>query len=175
VSDGQWLWAVNDIRPSLIRTESDEATYNLHVLIRFEMETAILSGQMKVGDIPGAWNEKYRKYLGVDVPDHARGCMQDVHWSAGLVGYFPTYTLGTLYAAQFFDKAVADLGGEAAVEEMFGRGEFGPLLGWLREKIHKVGKRVTAGELCKRITGKPLSAEPLLKHLKRKGKEFYGV
>ncbi len=172
VSDAQWLWAVNDVRPSHIRVEADEATYNLHVLLRFEMETAILSGQMAIKDLPGEWNSRMAKYLGLKVPDNARGCLQDVHWSAGLMGYFPTYTLGNLYAAQFFVQARKDLGD---LDAMFARGEFAPLLGWLRKNIHGHGQRFTAKELVQRITGKPLSHDALMTHLSAKAKQFYGV
>ncbi|HSZ56772.1 MAG TPA: carboxypeptidase M32, partial [Tepidisphaeraceae bacterium] len=171
VTDEQWYFAINDIRPSLIRTEADEATYNLHVLLRFEIEQALLNDQLKPADLPEAWNQKMRQYLGVVPPDDARGCLQDIHWSGGAIGYFPTYTLGNLYAAQFFEQAATDIPG---LDESFSRGDFAPLLGWLREKIHRHGKRFRAGELVRRVTGQDLSAEPLLRHLKRKG-ELYGV
>ena len=103
--------AINRVEPSLIRVEADEVTYNLHILIRFELEQALIGGGLAVDDLPGAWDEKYRSYLGISPPDDARGCLQDIHWAAGLVGYFPTYTLGNLYAAQLYAKADADLGG----------------------------------------------------------------
>jgi carboxypeptidase Taq len=172
VSEDQWYFAVNDVRPSLIRTEADEATYNLHVLIRFELEQAMISGDLPTKDVPGAWNERMKKYLGITPSDDAKGCLQDIHWSGGAIGYFPTYTLGNLYAAQFFEQAGKDLGDLAG---QFARGEFAPLLGWLREKIHSQGKRYTARELVKRVTGKELSAEPLLRHLRGKAKELYEV
>ena len=101
---------MNDVRPSLIRVEADEVTYNLHVLIRFELELAMIEGDLQVADLPGAWNEKYKKYLGITPPNDAEGVLQDVHWSGGLIGYFPTYSLGNLYAAQFFDQAGSELG-----------------------------------------------------------------
>ncbi len=172
VAEDQWYFAVNDVRPSLIRTESDEATYNLHILLRFELEKAMLTGDLKPADLPAAWNEKMQKYLGVNVPDDARGCLQDIHWSGGALGYFPTYTLGNLYAAQFFEQAGKDLGD---LQGQIGRGDFTPLLTWLRQNIHSHGKRYRADELVKRITGKPLSAEPLLKHLKSKASDLYKV
>ena len=172
VSEEQWVFAVNDVRPSYIRTEADEATYNLHVLIRFEMELAILTEELKIEDVPAAWNEKYKKYLGITPPDDARGCMQDVHWSAGLVGYFPTYTLGNLYSAQFFEKARQELGD---LDAMFAQGEFKTLLNWLRKNIHSQGSRYTPRELGKKVSGQDLQAEPLLKHLKKKAAELYGV
>jgi len=172
VSEEQWVFAVNDVRPSFIRTEADEVTYNLHVLIRFEMELAILTEELSIKDVPDAWNEKYKKYLGITPPDDARGCMQDVHWSAGLVGYFPTYTLGNLYSAQFFEKAGQDLGD---LNAMFAKGEFMPLLHWLRKNIHSQGSRYTPRELGKKVTGQDLQAQPLLHHLKKKAAELYGV
>jgi carboxypeptidase Taq len=150
VTFDQWIWAVNDVRPSFIRTEADEATYNLHTLIRFELEQAMLTGDIKPHDVPAEWKERYQKYL----------------------GYFPTYTLGNLYAAQFFEAARRDLGD---LDAMFAHGEFRPLLDWLRQNIHRHGKRYTAKQLVKRVTGKELSAEPLMNHLKRKAAELYGV
>jgi len=167
-----WVWAVNDIRPTFIRTESDEATYNLHILLRFEMETAMMSGDLSVGDIPGAWNEKMKKYLGITPPDDARGCLQDIHWSSGAIGYFATYTLGNLYGAQFCEQARKDLGD---LDAMFARGEFKPLLEWSRKNIHRHGRRYTAKQLVKRVTGKELSAEPLMNHLRTKARDLYQV
>ena len=167
-----FYFAVNDVRPSLIRVEADEATYNLHILIRFELEQALLNGDLPVADAPAAWNEKYRQYLGIVPPSNADGVLQDVHWSAGLVGYFPTYTLGNLYAAQFFAAADAELGG---LHAQFQRGEFQPLRGWLRDKIHRHGQRYSAAQLVKRITGKQLSSAPLLASLRGKYAELYGL
>ena len=167
--------ACNRVQPSLIRVEADEATYNLHIMIRFELERALLKGDLSADELPGAWNEKYREYLGVDVPDDARGCLQDIHWSMGALGYFPTYTLGNLYGAQFFEAATEALGGRDAVDALFARGEFGPMLDWLREHIHEPGKTFTSAELCERVTGKPLSADPLLRHLESKLLPIYGL
>ncbi len=164
--------AVNTAKPSLIRVEADEATYNLHVMIRFELERALLRGDLKVKDLPGEWNKRYKDYLGIDVPSDAKGCMQDVHWSFGLVGYFPTYTLGNLYAGQFWEKInqdIPDLG------RRMEKGDFAALKTWLNTNIHAHGKRYRAGELCQMLTGKPLSADPLLTHLQRKLDGVYGV
>jgi len=172
VSADRFLFAINDIRPSLIRTESDEATYNLHVLLRFEIETALLSGDLSVADLPGAWNEKMKMYLGVAPPDDARGCLQDVHWSHGAIGYFPTYTLGNLYSAQFFEQATKDI---PDLDGQLSRGQFEPLIQWLRQNIHEHGQRYRANELVQRITGGPLKPDALLNHLKRKAAEYYGV
>jgi carboxypeptidase Taq len=172
VAPEAFYFAINDVRPSLIRVEADEATYNLHILIRFELEQALLSGDLTADDAPMAWNDKYRQYLGVASPTDADGVMQDVHWSAGLVGYFPTYTLGNLYAAQFFAAADREVGGLRA---QFVRGEFQPLREWLRGKIHRYGQRYTSAELVKRVTGQELSSAPLMKHLQDKYGELYGV
>lgn len=167
-----FYFAINAVRPSLIRIEADEATYNLHILIRFELEQDLLSGQLAVRDLPAAWNEKYRSYLGVEPPNDADGVLQDIHWSAGLFGYFPTYSLGNLYAAQFYAQADRDLGGLA---RQFEAGEFAPLREWLANRIHRHGQRYTAGQLVERITGSPLSHEPLLAHLRGKLAPLYGL
>jgi carboxypeptidase Taq len=171
VSLDAFYFAVNDVRPSLIRVEADEATYNLHILIRFELEQAVLQDDLAVADLPGAWNEKYEKYLSVRPPNDAVGVLQDIHWSAGLIGYFPTYAFGNLYAAQMFAQAERDLGGLA---EMFARGEFRPLRNWLCEKVHRQGRKYPAAELIEKITGKPLSHAPLVEHLRRKLGPLYG-
>ncbi|HZY87544.1 MAG TPA: carboxypeptidase M32, partial [Gemmataceae bacterium] len=167
-----WLFAVNDVRPSFIRVEADEATYNLHILLRFELEQALVSGDLKPADVPGAWGEKFRASFGLTPPDDAHGCLQDIHWSMGGLGYFPTYTLGNLYAAQLMERARADLGD---LDGDFRRGEFGRLKGWLNEKVHRQGQRYRAAELCERITGRPLSHRPLLEYLRGKYAPLYGV
>ena len=172
VSLDDFHFAINDVRPSLIRIEADEATYNLHIIIRFELERAALRGDLSVADLPGAWREKYREYLGIEPPNDADGVLQDIHWSAGLIGYFPTYTLGNLYAAQFFQQADADLGG---IDDLLSRGEFGPLLQWLRERIHARGQCYSAAELADTVTGKPLTHQPLLDLLRRKFEPLYGI
>ena len=172
VSDDDWHFAVNDVRPSLIRTEADEATYNLHVMLRFELEQAMLAGEVGAADVPAAWNERMRDYLGLTPPDDAQGCLQDIHWSGGAIGYFPTYTLGNLYAAQFYEKARTDLGD---LDAMFARGEFRPLLDWLRKNIHAHGKRYQPRDLVRRVTGRDPTAEPLLRHLREKARDLYGV
>ncbi len=165
-------FAINDVRPSLIRIEADEATYNLHILIRFELETALIGGDLSVADLPGAWNEKYQRYLGMTPPDDRSGVLQDVHWSAGLIGYFPTYSLGNLYASQFFAAAESQLGD---LGQAFARGDFRPLLDWLRTNIHQHGQRSSAAQLVERVTGQPLSPRPLMEHLRRDIGALYGV
>ena len=162
----------NIVKPDFIRVEADESTYNMHIMIRFELERAILAGDLEVKDIPDAWNTKYRDYLGLKVLDDSKGCLQDIHWSMTSMGYFPTYTLGNLYCAQFFEKAVEEHPG---MVEAFAQGDFGTLLTWLRSNIHEQGRKYRAADLCEVVTGKPLSAEPLLRHLESKLRPLYGV
>ncbi|HEV3004744.1 MAG TPA: carboxypeptidase M32 [Pirellulales bacterium] len=178
----EFYFAVNDVRASLIRVEADEATYNLHILIRFELEQDLIADRLRVGDLPAAWNEKYRAYLGVEPPNDADGVLQDIHWSAGLFGYFATYSLGNLYAAQFFAQAAVDLGGAGAggtgsggLSEQLARGEFAPLREWLLDKIHRHGQCYAAGELVERVTGRPLGHDALISHLRGKLGPLYGL
>lgn len=162
--------AVNIVRPTYIRVEADEGTYNLHVMLRFGIERAMLSGDLSVADLPGAWNARFKELLGLDVPDNANGCLQDVHWSFGLFGYFPTYTLGNLYAAQFWQTIQKDLPG---LEDDFAKGDFGRLKQWLNRNIHAHGRRYGAGELCEKVTGRPLESQPLMDYLGGKLREVY--
>lgn len=164
--------AVNAVKPSLIRVEADEVTYNLHIIIRFELEQALMEGELAVTDLPQAWNEKYRDFLGIEPTNNADGVLQDIHWSLGYLGYFPTYALGNLYAAQFLDQAEKDLGG---LDTLFESGDFEPLLNWLRDKIHRRGQCVSAAELVQEVTGQPLSEQPLLDQLKTKYADLYNL
>jgi carboxypeptidase Taq len=172
VSPDAFYFAINEVRPSFIRVEADEATYNLHIILRFELEQALLRGDLVPAEVPGAWNEKFEQVLGLTPPSAAQGCLQDIHWSMGGLGYFPTYTLGNLYAAQFMEQARRDLPG---LEHDFRRGEFGRMKGWLAEKIHRAGRRWPASELCRRVTGQPLSPKPLMDHLRSKYAELYPI
>jgi carboxypeptidase Taq len=164
--------AVNDVRPSWIRVEADEVTYNLHIMLRFELEQALVSGDLPVADVPNVWNETFTRYFGMTPPDDALGCLQDVHWSAGLIGYFPTYSLGNMYAAQFYEKANEELGD---LGEMFSKGEFQPLKTWLNEKIHSHGRRYDAPRLVELVIGESPSSEPLLRQLRSRFGELYGL
>jgi carboxypeptidase Taq len=164
--------AINEVQPSLIRVDADEVTYNLHILIRFELELAMIEDQLQAGDLPGAWREKHQRYLGITPTNDADGALQDVHWSAGLFGYFPTYSLGNLYAGQFFEQASQDVGD---LPGQFRRGEFRTLLDWLRTNIHQHGQRWSASELAKQITGNPLSHSPWFKQIQAKYSEIYGL
>ncbi|AMV37385.1 carboxypeptidase M32 [Planctomyces sp. SH-PL62] len=168
----QFLGEINRVEPSLIRIQADEVTYNLHVLIRFDLELALLSGDLATADLPEAWNAKYAETLGVTPANDAEGCLQDVHWAAGLIGYFPTYTLGNIYAAQLYARATADLPG---LEAGFARGESADLLAWLRDKIHRQGRRYAPTDLIERAVGGPIDAAPLMAHLRRKYGELYGL
>ncbi len=162
--------AVNAVRPHPIRVESDELTYNLHIMLRFDLERAMVRGELSTADLPAAWNDRVRSDLGLDVPDDRRGCLQDIHWAMGSFGYFPTYTLGNLYAAQFWNALEVEVPG---LEERMARGEFGVILDWLRERIHRHGRRYTAAELCRRVAGEALGHEALIGHLRRKLGDVY--
>ena len=141
-------------------------------MLRFELEQALINGGLKAEDIPGVWNETFKKYLGLTPPDDTQGCLQDIHWSGGGIGYFPTYALGNLYAAQFFEQARQDVGD---LDTQFAEGVFEPLKNWLTEKIYSQGQRYRANELIEVVTGKPLSHEPLMRHLRAKYEPLYGI
>src|SRR4029079_18149176 len=143
----------------LIRVEADEATYNLHIIIRFELEQALITGDLPIAEVPAAWKQKYREYLGIEPPNDADGCLQDIHWSAGLIGYFPTYTLGNIYAAQFFSRAAEDLGD---LDRALARGDSSVLLNWLRTQVHQQGQRHRAADLIRRVTGSPPDHRPFI-------------
>jgi carboxypeptidase Taq len=168
----QFLAAVNHVEPSLIRVQADEVTYNLHIIIRFELEQALLADELPISALPDTWNQKYREALGVTPANDAEGCLQDIHWSAGLVGYFPTYTLGNIYAAQLFARARADLAG---LDESFARGDFGELLAWLRDHVHRHGQRYRSVPLIERATGAKPDHRLLIAALKHKYGELYGL
>lgn len=172
LSPDEFYRGVNHVRRSLIRVSADELTYNLHVAIRFELETALFRNDLEVSDLPSAWNEKYEERLGIRPPNEADGVLQDMHWSMGGIGYFPTYTLGNIYAAAFFAKAKQDLGD---LDEDFRKGETARLLKWLRDNIHSQAYRYEAKELAQKITGEPTTAKPLLDYLKDKYCTLYVV
>jgi carboxypeptidase Taq len=164
--------AINKVQPTFIRVEADEVTYNLHTMLRFELEVDLLEGTLAAQDAPAAWNAKFKEYFGVDVTSNRVGILQDIHWSAGLIGYFPTYTIGNLASVQFFEKAKADL---PDLQASLDRGEFAPLLGWLRENIHCQGARYLPAELVEKVTGKPLTAEAYLRYVQEKYEGVYGI
>jgi carboxypeptidase Taq len=167
-----FLLVVNEVTPSLIRVEADEVTYNLHVLLRFELEIALMRNELAVSDLPDAWNDKMRKYLGMTPPDFSMGVMQDVHWSNGAIGYFPTYTLGNLYAAHLIKAARRELGG---LDEDFAAGEFSRLMNWLRERIHSQGSRYLPRDLIRFATGEDLNPLYLVEYLNEKYGALYDL
>jgi carboxypeptidase Taq len=157
------LW--RRVSRSLIRVEADEMTYPAHVALRFTLERELLTGGLKVADLPGAWNGLMQERLGIVPPDDARGCLQDIHWYAGLIGYFPSYTLGAMAAAQLMAAARRDVAG---LDEALGQGDFAPLLGWLRTRVHAMGARLRFNELLTHATGKPLDSADFEAHLRRR-------
>ena len=165
--------AINKVSPSLIRVEADELTYNLHVLLRFEMECDLLTGKLSISDAPAAWNAKMEEYFGLTPPNDAHGILQDVHWSGGSIGYFPTYSVGNILAVQLFEKSDQDLGG--ALRGEIAQGRFSPLLGWLRENVHQWGRKYDPMVLIERVTGDTLNPEPYLRYLKTKYSDIYGL
>ncbi len=172
VDPHDFFLAVNRAEPSLIRTEADELTYPLHVIIRYELEQLLFSGEAKASDIPRLWAEKYRSYLGIEVPDHARGALQDVHWSGGMIGYFPTYALGGAYGAQFLDAMIAD---GVDFSGTVSAGDLAPVRAWLGEKIWRHGRSKDPDEIVLAATGSPLDASHFTRYLERKFSAIYGL
>jgi carboxypeptidase Taq len=148
-----------------IRVEADELSYPLHVILRYRLEQALMAGDLAVADIPGAWNELFGKLLGRTPPDHAHGCLQDIHWSAGLLGYFPNYAMGSMLAAQFFERATAD---EPSILEGLGRGDFAPYFAWVKPRVHARASLVPFETLVRDATGAPLGAEAFKRHVRRR-------
>lgn len=163
---------INKVAPSFIRVEADEATYNLHIMLRMEIEVAMLEGNLKIKDLPDAWNTKFQEYFGITPPDDAQGVLQDVHWSFGLFGYFATYALGNLVSLQLWEKIMEDI---PDLEDKFAKGDFAPLLAWLNEKIHVHGSKFEPQELIERVTGSKIDGGPYLKYLQKKFGEIYGL
>jgi carboxypeptidase Taq len=170
ISADAFYRGVNVVRPSLIRTEADEVTYHFHVMVRYEIEKKLIAGELDTADIPACWNEQYREYLGVAVPSDQQGCLQDVHWSHGSFGYFPTYSLGSFYAAQFFHRASLDL---PDLEQNMAKGDTSALLAWLRQRIHAHGRIYTSEELCQRATGEPLKVQYFMDYILAKYGKIY--
>ena len=164
--------AVNRVQASYIRVEADEATYGLHIVLRFELEQALIEGRLAVADLPAAWNERFKQYLGLNVPDDAHGVLQDVHWASGLIGYFPTYAMGNLIAGQLWERAHADL---SDLDDQLAAGELSGLREWLRENVHRHGAKFSSKELLARVVGGPMSVAPFTSYLKRKLSDVYRV
>lgn len=169
---GDWVRALNRVKPSYIRVEADEVTYNLHIMVRFEMECDVLTNKVAIKDMPEAWNDKYRKYLGITPRNDAEGVLQDVHWSGGSIGYFPTYSMGNLLSYQIWNVLRKDVGDP---DELMRGGNFGPILGWLQEKIYRQGRKFTPKDLVMRVTGKPMGAEDYLAGITAKYRSLYGL
>lgn len=157
--------AINWVEPSLIRVDADEVTYNLHIFLRFEIERELLNGKIKVSQLPEAWNEKVESYLGIKVPSPSLGVLQDIHWSQGSIGYFPTYALGNVMASQFYAKALKE---QPSLSDSIAKGELLPLREWLRDKIHSQGASLLPMELVEAVTGESLNVTPYLEYLKNK-------
>ena len=172
ISTKKFYKAINKIQPNLIRTEADELHYHFHVLIRFEIEKGLMEGKLKVDDLDKVWNAKYKEYLGVKVPDAKQGILQDIHWSHGSIGYFPTYSLGSFYAAQFFQQAEKEI---PNLLEGIEAGNNQPLLDWLRTNIHQHGRLYNAEELCKKITGEKLNFKYFMDYARKKFGGIYGL
>ena len=164
--------AINQVKPSFIRVEADEVTYSLHIMLRFELENDLVERKLKVADIPEAWNAKMKEYLGIVPPNDAQGCLQDIHWSIGSIGYFATYSLGSIFSVQLYNTALRDV---PSLPSQIEHGEFGELLSWLRTNLHQHGRKFTLDELARRITGEPLTTKPYLGYLKKKYGEIYGL
>ncbi len=164
--------AVNCVEPSLIRIDADELTYSLHIIIRYEMEKLLINSDIDIDDVPGLWNEKYKEYLGVEPENDAEGVLQDVHWSGGDFGYFPTYALGNLYGAQIFNKLKEEI---PDWNQKISNGDFSPITEWLKENVHQYGATWKPAELIKKVTGEELSAKYFIAYLNEKFGRLYGV
>ncbi len=172
VDDDAFFRAVNKSYPSLIRVEADEVTYNMHILLRFELENELLEGRLKVRDLPEAWNDRVKSYLGIAVPNDREGVLQDIHWSYVSFGIFPGYTLGNLIGAQLMEKVRADI---PDLDSQFESGQFLPLLAWLRKNVHRHGRKFTPNELLERATGRSLTAAPWIAYVRQKFGALYGI
>jgi carboxypeptidase Taq len=163
---------INKVSPSLIRVEADEATYNLHIMLRLEIEIGLTEGKIAVKDLPEIWNTKMQEYLGVTPPNDALGVLQDIHWSGGLLGYFSTYALGNLISLQLWEKINTDI---PDLSDQIRQGKFQPLLGWLRENVHNVGRKYEPQELVQKVTGSKINADPYMRYLKAKFADIYNI
>jgi carboxypeptidase Taq len=168
-----WYREVNRVEPSLIRVEADEATYNLHIILRFELEQAMLADDFKLEELPEQWNSRMWDYLGIEVPNDTEGVLQDVHWSGGSIGYFPTYALGNLISAQIWEKITSEL---PSLDSDFEQGEFGGLRDWLRDNLHVHGRKYTPAETLERVVGTPeIDPGPYVRYLRSKLADIYGI
>lgn len=171
VTDKDFYKGINKVQPSLVRVEADELTYHFHIMVRYGIEKGLMEKSMEVKDLANIWNESYKNYFGLDVPSDLKGVLQDIHWSHGSIGYFPTYSLGSFYSVQIFNQAKKEI---TNLNEQIERGELLPLREWLREKIHVHGRRYTARQLCERITGEPLNFKYFMQYAREKYEGIYG-
>ncbi len=167
----QFYRAVNSVRPSMIRVEADEVTYNLHIILRFNLEKELMARRLDAADLPDRWDDLMEQYLGIRPENPAEGVLQDVHWSAGLIGYFPTYALGNLYSAQLFRRMKTDI---ADLDTQVAAGQFGGILSWLRTHVHRHGAAYSAEEICRRVTGEGLNPDHFLSYIEEKYRGIYG-
>jgi carboxypeptidase Taq len=167
-----FYFAINEVTPSFIRVEADEVTYNLHIALRYEIEKGLMDGTLRVEDLPSIWNARMKKALGIVPKSNSEGVLQDIHWAMGLLGYFPTYSLGNLYSAQLFARATKDI---PNLGDQIGKGELIPLRDWLRKKIHRPGRTFAAAELVRRASGAAPSPEPFVSYLNEKYGELYDL
>ena len=165
VDEEAFYRAVNKVHPSLIRIDADEVTYNMHIILRFELEQELIEDRLAVADLPDAWNARMDEYLGIDVPDDARGVLQDMHWAGGGFGYFPTYSLGNVISVQIWERAKEDLG---SLDEQFEQGEFDPVREWLQKHLYRLGRKFTPQETIERVTGSRIDAKPYVRYLREK-------
>ena len=172
ISLEQYYRGINKVEPSLIRVEADEATYNLHIMLRLELEIALMEGSIQVVDLPALWNQKMADYLGVVPPNNREGVLQDVHWSGGMFGYFPTYALGNLVSAQLWEKINESI---PNLEDQISQGKFDELLEWLRTNIHQHGAKFEPQVLLKKVTGSGITPEPYMRYLRDKYSEIYNL
>jgi carboxypeptidase Taq len=164
--------AINKVQPSYIRVEADELTYNFHIILRFELEQAMLNGDLAPAGLPAAWNDKMQELLGIVPPTDTLGCLQDVHWTRPGFGYFPTYALGNLYAVQLYESAVTQ---NPAIATDMAQGETVSLADWLRENVHQYGRKFPPGELILHATGQPLSHQPFIRYITAKFTDLYDL
>ena len=164
--------AINKVEPTFIRVNADEATYNLHIMLRLELEIAMIEGKIAIKDLPEIWNTKMQEYLGITPPDDAHGVLQDIHWSAGLIGYFPTYALGNLVSAQLWEKINKDI---RDLDQQIHNGKFDALLAWLRKNIHVHGHKYDPQDLVQKVAGSKIDPSAYVRYLTKKYSDIYGL
>jgi carboxypeptidase Taq len=172
ISMDDFYRGINKVEPSFIRVEADEATYNLHIMLRLEIEIGLMEGTIDVADLPEIWNTKMEEYLGITPSNDAVGVLQDVHWSGGMIGYFPTYALGNLASVQLWDKMLES---NPNIPDEIAKGQFDSVLGWMREHVHKYGSKFEPQEIMLKATGSKITPEPYIKYLNQKYGEIYNL